>query len=342
MKTPNRNMLRWQIDIQEYRGNMTIVHNYGNIHKNSDELSIWPLPNDIENTSYVPEKAYPQIPIEGKSVTDMNTNFLEKRYLLYRLFGLNMEKAYEKGRFHLLDGTIYHRTKHTCVMKVVDRSLINLVFKECHDSPFSGHLSWGRTREKIKTCIWWPMWQNNVAEYCKSCDRCQKEDKCTGKGLGNMIKVQKPSRFWEISHMDWGEAYKFPARNKTPQHIPPVETSGTKNITKVVTPGQIWRQSSAIDLTSHHVSRQCQLSHENVTQSPNSFQHYSQCLGNFTSLACASPPNSPRRFACLRARTALQMRLRHCPPISVLTTPYAFTPPPLPSLCSCGALPTCL
>ncbi|MBW0584320.1 hypothetical protein O181_124035 [Austropuccinia psidii MF-1] len=30
------------------------------------------------------------------------------------------------------------------------------------------------------------------------------------------------------------------------------------------------------------------------------------------------------------------------PPISVLTTPYDFTPPPLPSLCSRGALPTWL
>ncbi|MBW0477557.1 hypothetical protein O181_017272 [Austropuccinia psidii MF-1] len=34
------------------------------------------------------------------------------------------------------------------------------------------------------------------------------------------------------------------------------------------------------------------------------------------------------------------MRLRQCPPISVLTTPYAFTPPPLPCLCSHGALLT--
>ncbi|MBW0576819.1 hypothetical protein O181_116534 [Austropuccinia psidii MF-1] len=33
MKTPNRHMLRWQIAIQEYRGNMTIVHKAGNIHK---------------------------------------------------------------------------------------------------------------------------------------------------------------------------------------------------------------------------------------------------------------------------------------------------------------------
>ncbi|MBW0588795.1 hypothetical protein O181_128510 [Austropuccinia psidii MF-1] len=36
MNTPNRNMLRWQIALQEYRGNMNIVHKDGNIHKNED------------------------------------------------------------------------------------------------------------------------------------------------------------------------------------------------------------------------------------------------------------------------------------------------------------------
>ncbi|MBW0587253.1 hypothetical protein O181_126968 [Austropuccinia psidii MF-1] len=36
MKAPNRHMLRWKIAIQEYRGNMTIVHKSGNIHKNAD------------------------------------------------------------------------------------------------------------------------------------------------------------------------------------------------------------------------------------------------------------------------------------------------------------------
>ncbi|MBW0504638.1 hypothetical protein O181_044353 [Austropuccinia psidii MF-1] len=43
----------------------------------------------------------------------------------------------------------------------------------------------------------------NVAEYCKTCDRCQKENKSTGKRLGNMIKIQEPRRPWEIVHMDW-------------------------------------------------------------------------------------------------------------------------------------------
>ncbi|MBW0497580.1 hypothetical protein O181_037295 [Austropuccinia psidii MF-1] len=78
MKTPNRHMLRWKIDIQEYRGNITIVHKDGNIHKNADGLSRWPLPNNIDNPAYVPEEASPQILIEGISVKDLNTTFFEE------------------------------------------------------------------------------------------------------------------------------------------------------------------------------------------------------------------------------------------------------------------------
>ncbi|MBW0562130.1 hypothetical protein O181_101845 [Austropuccinia psidii MF-1] len=77
MKTPNRQILRWQRAIQEYRGNMTISHKDGNIHKNADGLSRWPLPNNIDNPAYVPKEASPQIPIEGISVTDLNTTFFE-------------------------------------------------------------------------------------------------------------------------------------------------------------------------------------------------------------------------------------------------------------------------
>ncbi|MBW0566839.1 hypothetical protein O181_106554 [Austropuccinia psidii MF-1] len=111
-------------------------------------------------------------------------------------------KLYDEGRFHLLDGIIYHRSKHKYVMTVVDSSLLNLLLQEFHDSPFSGHLSEYRTREKVKTCILWLMWKKDVAEYCKACDRCQKANKATGKRLGNMIKIPEPRRPWEIVHMD--------------------------------------------------------------------------------------------------------------------------------------------
>ncbi|MBW0576201.1 hypothetical protein O181_115916 [Austropuccinia psidii MF-1] len=117
---------------------------------------------------------------------------------------------------------------------------------------------------------------------------------------------------------------------------------GPFTIIKLIGKNAVTREnlvSISLDLVGHvtSASRQRRLSHashENVTQSPNPFQHYSQCSGNFTSLASTTPPNPARCFACLQARTALQMRLQHCPPISILTTPYAFTPPPLPSLCS--------
>ncbi|MBW0523307.1 hypothetical protein O181_063022 [Austropuccinia psidii MF-1] len=150
---------------------MTMVHKDRNIHKHSDGLSRWELPNNIDNPAYVPEEVSPQIPIEGISVTDLNITFFEEvrncynqdknSSILCQLLTNNCKdnpliyaldeiwrKSYDEGKFNLLDGIIYHRTKHTCVMTVLDRSLINLVLKEFHNSPFSGHLSEDRTKEK--------------------------------------------------------------------------------------------------------------------------------------------------------------------------------------------------
>ncbi|MBW0510494.1 hypothetical protein O181_050209 [Austropuccinia psidii MF-1] len=77
METPNRHRLRWQIAIQEYRGNMTIVHKAGNIHENSDGLSRWELPSTPDNPTYVPTGVEPKITIEGINLTDVGTEFLE-------------------------------------------------------------------------------------------------------------------------------------------------------------------------------------------------------------------------------------------------------------------------
>ncbi|MBW0587212.1 hypothetical protein O181_126927 [Austropuccinia psidii MF-1] len=55
MKTTNRHMLRWQISIQEYRGNMTIIYKEGKSHTNADGLSRWPLDNGKRNPAYDPE-----------------------------------------------------------------------------------------------------------------------------------------------------------------------------------------------------------------------------------------------------------------------------------------------
>ncbi|MBW0561701.1 hypothetical protein O181_101416 [Austropuccinia psidii MF-1] len=72
MKTPNRHVLRWQIAIQEYRGNMTIFHKSGNIHKNVDGLRRWALANTPENPAWVPQEEHH---IERICVTEIGTEF---------------------------------------------------------------------------------------------------------------------------------------------------------------------------------------------------------------------------------------------------------------------------
>ncbi|MBW0472625.1 hypothetical protein O181_012340 [Austropuccinia psidii MF-1] len=188
MKAPNNNMLRWKIAIQEYRGNMTIVHKDVNIHRNEDGLSRWKVPNNIYNPSYVPEEASPQILIEEISATDLYTTFFEEvrnsctqdkncstlcqlltkdckdNSLIHSLDEIS-KKSYDEGRFHFLDG----------------------------------NLSEDRKRKKDEDMYM----VANVAEYCKACARCQKDNKSTGKRLGSVIKIQEPRKPWEIFHMDW-------------------------------------------------------------------------------------------------------------------------------------------
>ncbi|MBW0501780.1 hypothetical protein O181_041495 [Austropuccinia psidii MF-1] len=103
-------MIRWKLSIQEYRGNMTIVHKDGNINKNEDGLRRWPLPNSIDNPAYVEEEASPQIPIEGISVIDLNTTFFEGLISSYTqdnncsiLFQLLIKDCKYSSLIHALD-----------------------------------------------------------------------------------------------------------------------------------------------------------------------------------------------------------------------------------------------
>ncbi|MBW0556365.1 hypothetical protein O181_096080 [Austropuccinia psidii MF-1] len=73
MKTTNRHMLRWQIAIQEYRGNITITYKEGKSHTNADGLSRLPLDIVKSNPAYDPEVAA-KIPIHFMEI-DRRKNF---------------------------------------------------------------------------------------------------------------------------------------------------------------------------------------------------------------------------------------------------------------------------
>ncbi|MBW0532542.1 hypothetical protein O181_072257 [Austropuccinia psidii MF-1] len=151
---------------------MNIVQKSGNIHKNADGLNRWALANTPANPAWVPQE---EQHIEVICVTDIGTEFInqvkesykmEKNYhILFQLLMKDSKdpslsskldeiwkNAYDEGRFHLLDGILSHRTKHTCVMALTDIALINTIIQKCHDSVAAGHLSEERTLDRVNTC----------------------------------------------------------------------------------------------------------------------------------------------------------------------------------------------
>ncbi|MBW0527148.1 hypothetical protein O181_066863 [Austropuccinia psidii MF-1] len=123
MKTPNRHMLRWQIAIQEYGGNMTIVHKAGKICKNADGHSRWALANTSDNPAYVPLEEEPQISIEGSNITDIGTEFFEK-----------VRESYKQDKnFHILTSLLDKDCKDTFLVNSLDEAWKNSIFEgRCH------------------------------------------------------------------------------------------------------------------------------------------------------------------------------------------------------------------
>ncbi|MBW0531177.1 hypothetical protein O181_070892 [Austropuccinia psidii MF-1] len=198
MKTPNRNILRVQIFIQKYRVNITIAHKSGTINKNTDGLRRWALENTPENPEGVPQKKLKKFHI----LCQLLIKYC-KHPSSYLKLDVVWKKSYDEGRLQLLDGIIYHRTINTCFMNFIDKTLINTILHECHDSVLSGNLSEDRTLERVKAPSWWPNWRKDVPEYFPTYDRCQEENKATGKRFVMKIKIQEAKSLWEIAHMNW-------------------------------------------------------------------------------------------------------------------------------------------
>ncbi|MBW0504373.1 hypothetical protein O181_044088 [Austropuccinia psidii MF-1] len=99
-------------------------------------------------------------------------------------------------------------------MDLTNRTLINTILHECHDSVAAGHLSEDRTLERVKACPWWPNWKKDVAEDCKNFDRFQKENRATGNNFGMMIQIQEPKIPLENSSHGLGNSLTSRRRQK--------------------------------------------------------------------------------------------------------------------------------
>ncbi|MBW0476624.1 hypothetical protein O181_016339 [Austropuccinia psidii MF-1] len=112
-------------------------------------------------------------------------------------------RDYKDNKFFLIDGLLYNREKNTSALTVIDRDHISLILQECHDCPYTVHMSEDRTKERVASTAWWPKWEQELSEYINTCERCQKENRNHGKKYGLLQHIEEPKNPWETINMDW-------------------------------------------------------------------------------------------------------------------------------------------
>jgi len=60
------------------------------------------------------------------------------------------------------------------LVPVIPRALRAGILKEFHDAPQAGHMGVKKTKERIKSRVYWPKMNKDIAEYVKTCEICQK------------------------------------------------------------------------------------------------------------------------------------------------------------------------
>jgi transposase InsO family protein len=233
MKTPNRHMLRWQLYIQHYRGQMTIVHRSGASHTNVDGLSRAALPNDSLNPAAdlheddIPEVHSLEADFHAIAVSSLSEEIFDSIRAGYsdddhllRIYNalkassvsksdiqgtLSAELAplWDSGRFFLTDDLLYLRRGLHSVLVLGDRPNKTLVISTCHDDPVAGHFDADRTLDRVRNIAWWPGISSDVTAYVSTCDTCQRAKRATGKRYGLLMKIESPTRPWDIINMDF-------------------------------------------------------------------------------------------------------------------------------------------
>jgi hypothetical protein len=72
-----------------------------------------------------------------------------------------------------------------------------------HDAPWSGHFGRDKTVELVKQIYWWPKMDQDIADYVRTCDTCQRTKVPNRKPYGLLVPLSIPKRRWSSISMDF-------------------------------------------------------------------------------------------------------------------------------------------
>ncbi|GBC06766.1 hypothetical protein RclHR1_07020009 [Rhizophagus clarus] len=131
---------------------------------------------------------------------DSNTYYSLIQFLTTLLLPVHLSKEQQaaikrKSRyFVVIDEQLYKKNKSNPnrPLKVVKQDEIDDVLHHMHSDPLAGHFSLDETYRKIKIRYYWPQMFEDVRNYVKTCDECQRRGKNRRAEPLHPIKIGQP------------------------------------------------------------------------------------------------------------------------------------------------------
>jgi hypothetical protein len=101
-------------------------------------------------------------------------------------------------------GLLYFEDADKKLRLCVPTSLQESIIREVHDSPHEGaHTGWEKTLAKLRDRFYWPSMRQDVIQYVRTCDPCQKVKHDRGAKVGYLHPLRIPAAPFETISMDF-------------------------------------------------------------------------------------------------------------------------------------------
>lgn len=223
MKTKDLNgqLARWSLILQEFT--FTIRYESGKLHDDADCLSRNPIPADDNAESEANVPTWPICALRGRQRAE---RLLAKHDLVVPTFdvadeqrgddfckdiiriledpGATRKEKRKLKHFMLANRQLYRRSKRnkTIYLLVIPKSMVKFVLEQAHDAPSAGHFGIKRTTETLRSRFFWKTLDQDVKQYVRTCDKCQKKKSDNRRKEGLMIPMPIPTQPFEIVGAD--------------------------------------------------------------------------------------------------------------------------------------------
>lgn len=217
-KVLNRRQARWAEDLSEF--NFKVIYRPGSKNDKTDILSRrWdhrleeggePLSQPVQRLFKPGQLVLDSVHVRSVKVASLKDTFLDKlrkAALGDKIYQDTLKaRSLDDGdtmvdrRITIEDGLLVYE-KRWCIPD--SKELRQEIMTDAHDSRVAGHFGRHKTEDKIKANFYWPKMDEDIRDYVRSCDTCQRNKSSRHKKFGLLDPLEIPYRPWSSISMDF-------------------------------------------------------------------------------------------------------------------------------------------